>query len=212
MNFMKIPIAIGIILLLATPGTAHAQKRKNRKAVRDPGEWVYSDEVSGADTLWKKRVLRYIDLRERTNAPLLYDASIPHDSNFVVLLFNGLQRGDYKAYHIQENALDSILPGKQMPVKDIPTTIPLQDTAIAGIKIIEDWLFLRSKGEMTVRIVAIAPVTTGKTDVFWLLFPDITHMLAAHYIPNANIRLSYLDYFEARKFSSRIIKMSGSGQ
>jgi hypothetical protein len=86
------------------------------------------------------------------------------------------------------------------------------------IVIKEDWLFTKAKGEMTVRIMGIAPakeITDAdgiKTTqpLFWIYYPDCRNFLAQfntqfNLAGNSNNWSAYLD---GRQFKSKIEKVA----
>lgn len=84
----------------------------------------------------------------------------------------------------------------------------------------EDWIFDRNTGRMTVRIIGIAPLLDVMNEdgtfratqaMFWLYYPEIRDMLAQYevYNPENDVaRMTWDNYFEGRRFASRVIKVS----
>jgi gliding motility associated protien GldN len=93
---------------------------------------------------------------------------------------------------------------------------------VTKYRIIEDWMFDNNTGQMVVRIAGIAPVRDvydknnqyrGSQAMFWLYYPDIRNLLAGYEVVNpANDmqRETWDEYFESRRFASRITKVSNS--
>jgi gliding motility associated protien GldN len=93
-------------------------------------------------------------------------------------------------------------------------------STVTKYRLIEDWIFDNNLGQMVVRIVGIAPVRDiygeggdyrGSQAMFWVYYPEIRNLLAEYYAVNANndmARETWVDYLEARRFTSRITKVS----
>ena len=84
----------------------------------------------------------------------------------------------------------------------------------------EDWIFDRNVGKMVVRIVGLAPLKDIYNDdgsyrvsqpMFWVYFPESRDLLAQYEVFNPEndvARVTWDDFFESRRFSSHIIKIS----
>jgi gliding motility associated protien GldN len=91
---------------------------------------------------------------------------------------------------------------------------------ITKYRIKEDCIFDRNMGQMVIRIIGLAPVQDvygddgsyrGTQALFWLYYPDIRGLLARYEVFNPQndlARLTWDEYFEGRRFSSRIYKVS----
>ena len=91
---------------------------------------------------------------------------------------------------------------------------------IVKIRIKEEWVFDREASRMFVRIIGIAPCKTqfaqdkkterGVTPLFWIYYPDLRPTLARYEVYNPKnmgmSRMTWEELFEARMFSSYIIK------
>ena len=91
---------------------------------------------------------------------------------------------------------------------------------IVKIRIKEEWIFDREASRMFVRILGIAPCKTqfgadgktekGVTPLFWIYYPDLRATLARYEVYNPKnmgvSRMTWEELFEARMFSSYIIK------
>jgi gliding motility associated protien GldN len=165
------------------------------------------------DILWKKRVWREIDTREKANVAFRYAG----DENtgggmFIEILIDALKKGKIKGYKTFDDHFS-----QQMSKEDIlETTSGTSDTSIVtdpvtGLektvvtprdfnpeeitkyRIKEDWIFDRNMGAMVVRIVGIAPIKDvyndqhvyiGPKAMFWLYYPDIRGLLAQYEVVN----------------------------
>jgi gliding motility associated protien GldN len=91
---------------------------------------------------------------------------------------------------------------------------------IVKFRIKEEWVFDREASRMFVRILGIAPLRTimaqdgvterGVTPLFWVYYPDLRGVLAKYEVYNPKnmgvSRMTWEELFEARMFSSYIIK------
>ena len=166
------------------------------------------------DILWKKRVWREIDTREKQNIGFRYMG----DENtgggmFIEILLDAIKRGKIKAYSSfaddrfttymsKEEVMESIA-GKvdtqtiMDPVSGVETIKyvkrDFRPETITKYRIKEDWIFDRNEGKMVVRIVGLAPVKDvigddgtyrGQQAMFWLYYPDIRGLLAQYEVFN----------------------------
>ncbi len=164
------------------------------------------------DILWKKRVWREIDTREKQNIGFRYMG----DENtgggmFIEILIDGIKRGKVKAYSSYDDRFTTPLSKEEVleSLAGKPDTVPVTDpiTGIETIKVIkkdfqpeaitsyrmkEDWIFDRNEGKMIVRIVGLAPVKDiivdgsfrGRQPMFWLYYPDIRGLLSQYEVFN----------------------------
>jgi gliding motility associated protien GldN len=170
--------------------------------------------VREADILWKKRVWREIDVREKQNVAFRY----PGDENtgggyFIEILMDAIKKGKIKAYSnfddrfTQAFTKEQIL--EQMTGKDDSTEVP--DPVTGQVKIVvthkefdvervtkyrlkEDWIFDRNLGRMVVRIIGIAPIvdnidpntllSRGQSSLFWIYYPEARGILAQYEVYN----------------------------
>ena len=107
---------------------------------------------------------------------------------------------------------------------DDPDTMWYNSEDIVEYRIKEDWFFDKSRSEMDVRIIALAPVVydyeynsngdktiRGKKELFWLYFPHCRYVFNNYYVYNTKndaYPMSYDDLFWKRRFSSYIYKES----
>ena len=165
------------------------------------------------DILWKKRVWREIDTREKQNVAFRYAG----DENtgggmFIEILIDAIKKGKIPAYKnfddrfttsmTKEDILESVAGKVDTQVVEDPVTGTQQikvinrdfdPTTITKYRIKEDWIFDRNQGQMVVRIVGIAPVKDiygdagdfrGSQAMFWLYYPSIRELLAQYEVFN----------------------------
>lgn len=104
-------------------------------------------------------------------------------------------------------------------VKYVVNCNKLNPDEIVKFRIKEEWVFDREASRMFVRILGIAPMRTilgpdgserGVTPLFWVYYPDLRGVLARYEVYNPKnmgvSRMTWEELFEARMFSSYIIK------
>ena len=175
-----------------------------------PIPWQYLRED---DILWKKRVWREIDTREKPNLGFRYTGDEQSGGGmFIEILIDAIKRGKIKAYSNFDDRFTQVITKEQLMEQLIPppdtTTLIDPVTGQEVIKIIkhdfepdritkyrikEDWIFDRNVGAMVVRIVGIAPVIAiigdagdyrGDKAIFWLYYPDCRNLFAQYEVFN----------------------------
>jgi len=170
--------------------------------------------VREADVLWKKRVWREIDTRQKQNVAFRY----PGDENtgggyFIEILMDAVKRGKVKAYSNFDDRFTQALSKEQileqMTGKDDST--PVVDPVTGATKIVithkdfnpdvvtkyrikEDWIFDRNLGRMVVRIIGISPYIDvldpntlefrASTPLFWIYYPEAREVLSQYEVYN----------------------------
>ncbi|MBW7912760.1 MAG: gliding motility protein GldN [Taibaiella sp.] len=166
------------------------------------------------DIMWKKRVWREIDIREKQNMAFRYPGDdYTGGGYFIEIILDAVKKGKIKAYSNVDDRFTNALTKDQIlemmigqpdtnevidPVsgemKVIITRREFNPDLITKYRIKEDWVFDRNLGRMVVRIVGIAPIkdiideNTGlfraSQAVFWLYYPEIRPMLAQYEVFN----------------------------
>jgi len=182
--------------------------------------------IREADILWKKRVWREIDTREKQNQAFRY----PGDENtgggyFIEILIDAIKKGKIKAYSnfddrfttpLTKDQLQELVAGK---IDTYRSVSPIDGTEqirivhedfnpdlITKFRIKEDWIFDRNMGKMVVRIIGIAPVkdilgedgvsVRASQSMFWLYYPDIRNVLAQYEVFNPQNDLARMTWDE----------------
>lgn len=166
------------------------------------------------DVMWKKRVWREIDIREKQNMAFRFPGDdYTGGGYFIEILLDAIKKGKIKAYSNIDDRFTSALSKEQILEMLIgsPDTNEVYDPVTGELKIVitrrefnpdivtkyrikEDWIFDRNLGRMVVRIIGIAPIkdiideSTGlyraSQAVFWLYYPEIRPMLAQYEVFN----------------------------
>lgn len=177
------------------------------------------------DILWKKRVWREIDTREKQNMAFRY----PGDEStgggyFIEILLDAVKKGKAKAYSNYDDKFTSALTREQIQEMLVgkPDTIESPDAVTGEMKLIirnrefdpdivtkyrvkEDWLFDRNLGRMVVRIIGIAPIVDRFDDdgnykfsqaLFWLYYPEAREVLAQYEVFNPENDIARMSWEE----------------
>src|SRR6185312_13048820 len=161
-----------------------------------------------ADIMWKERIWRVIDTKQKINEQLYYP--IQKNGNRISLydlIREGLLAGEIKAYDFNPADMDAI--SLQLTLTEVKNKLSSIDTIqdengnmtpvpnnvtsdkIRGYLIKEDWHFEKQRSVLDPRILWICPrivtinkntqqedPTAGPTSLFWVYFPDLRPMLA----------------------------------
>jgi gliding motility associated protien GldN len=175
-----------------------------------PLQW---QNIREADILWKKRVWREIDSREKQNMVFRF----PGDENsgggyFIEILLDGLKKGKIKAFSNFDDRFTNVMTKEQVlemtagkldstQVEDPETgemTLVVNrrefnPETVTKYRIKEDWIFDRNIGKMVVHIVGMAPIVDlygadgsyrGPQAMFWLYYPEVRDLLAQYEVFN----------------------------
>ncbi len=178
--------------------------------INQPLQW---QPVREADVMWKKRVWREIDTRQKQNMAFRY----PGDENtgggmFIEILIDAIKKGKIKGYSTADDRFTSALSKDQIMemLTGKPDSIPVEDPitgqitikiikrdfnpdAVTKFRIKEDWIFDRNLGRMVVRIVGLAPLLDRYNDdgtfrasapMFWIWYPEMRDLLAQYEVFN----------------------------
>lgn len=170
--------------------------------------------IREADVMWKKRVWREIDTREKQNMPFRYSGDDQSGGGyFIEILIDAIKKGKIKAYSTFDDRFTNALTKEQIMEKMVgkPETLevvdPLTDqitrqitnrdfdpNKVTKYRIKEDWIMDRNLGRMVVRIIGIAPIvdvtdpSTGlyrtSTPLLWIYYPEARPVLAQYEVFN----------------------------
>lgn len=235
---MKKVFGILLLVVLALPSFAQGVYDDfiyNRQAVteRKVIPWPYLRE---ADVMFAKRVVRMIDVREKTNQPMAWPKN-----PLSIVLYNAVKEGKLIPYRDDSLATQMTIEEFltlgtdteyiEVPIDPNDPTFTQTDTIINEMipelrinkfRVVEDWIFDKKHSQMYVRIISISPqyrvtlggVDLGEQDLCVLKYhsndgADLRHFLINFEIFNRQndaARLTYDDWFEQRLFTSYIIK------
>jgi len=189
------------------------------------------DYVHEKDVFWEKRVWRELDTREKMNHIFVS----PH-APLITTIIDAAKRGDITLYSTWDDQFTQALTQEEiqalMSSKDTATIfdpitfeerIVLVENEmnwedIERYRIKEVWFFDEETSSLGVRILGIAPIINRYNEdgdlmstgpLFWAYYPELRKTFAQTetFNPmNDGARLSWDDIFEARLFSSYVIK------
>ena len=238
LRFNKLALSVALMMSCATAfGQKPTTKDEPVSAGGDQGvtdTWKPSIEVDGAydkvkhigapipwqtireaDVLWKKRVWREIDTREKQNLAFRYTGDEATGGGmFIEILIDAVKKGKVAAYSTYDDRFTSKLTKEQLMEQITPKsdTIEVEDPVtgqkyqkvvtrdfspqtITKYRIKEEWIFDRNQGKMVVRILGIAPVRDiydenniyrASMPMFWLYYPKIRQTLSEYEVYNPN--------------------------
>ena len=184
---------------------------------------IPNPEIREADILWKKRVWREIDFRQKMNLPFYY----PRDSHqnwrrFIDVIMDALKEGRCQAYEVTVTGeLNNPMPYSKLmtglnsekhqaiyddygnKVGDTVISIAFKPESVTRLRVMEDWYFDAHRSQMMVRIDAICPVTMRDindsvqmpNELFWIPFDEATRtVLSEAPVYNRNNSAARLSY------------------
>jgi len=191
------------------------------------------DHLHEKDVLWEKRIWRLIDIREKRNQ---HFANVKQP--FINILLDASKKGDLQVYSVYDDEFTSPLSAEEMEnlgssVDTIITFDPdtfeeivqvvvneLNPEDVKQYRLKEVWFFDEETSKLGVRILGVAPIINRYDDngnflnagpMFWVYYPELRPLIAkfASYNSGNDVNhMSWEDIFEARIFSSYIIKES----
>jgi hypothetical protein len=241
MHFAKYVVCLIVLLCSVMPGVVYAQlappepvKEGRQEADVIHDHWVYgSNGGSNNNILWAKRVWREVDVAQAVNKVLVEESQIKDAYSFAAVLAIGMKAGAISTYFPDDDSFVYAVPvDKVIEILQPLSAAGRGDAAmnfvmdsvkfrITGFRIMEDWLFLRDKGEMVVKIRGIAPeaIVTDAAGIdkeirlFRINYDQCKDYLARFAVPVAvggkglTPGATWVEYFEARIFASRITKV-----
>jgi gliding motility associated protien GldN len=184
----------------------------DRQLVKDRVPLAY-DHIREDDAVYKQRVWREIDTREKMNLPFRYSAKEDNgDQRFISILYEAIQSGDITAFSGDDDRFTTPLTKEQVaqvvmggndtvPVTNLEGEVVkyevrqkmIEPDSIYRFRIKEEWIFDKETSRMTVRILGIAPVmakytstgiAVGDVTLFWAYYPDLRPTLAKYEVYN----------------------------
>ncbi|MDD3636395.1 MAG: gliding motility protein GldN [Bacteroidales bacterium] len=191
-----------------------------------PVDGIYADDgtvdidpipfptIRKADVMWKKRVWREIDFRQKMNHAFYYPV-VPHNNwrNFITVILDGMRENKFSAYDAQNNPTDEFLvpmsynqlieretdSSRQTlrrsypPYDEYDTVIVsrFDPSRVMRLRVKEDWYFDKQRSQLMVRIIALCPVLMVERDgqeftqpLFWISYDQARDVLAKSEIFN----------------------------
>lgn len=191
------------------------------------------DHIHEKDVFWEKRIWRLIDVREKMNHTFVNEKAF-----FIDLILDAAKKADINLYHVFDDeftqpmtieerlsigtSTDTIITFNPDDFSEEVQVVTneLDPTDVKKYRVKEVWFFDEETSSMDVRILGIAPIIDRYDDngnflnsgpMFWAYYPELREVLARHEAFNAHndaARMSWEDIFEARLFSSYVIKES----
>jgi gliding motility associated protien GldN len=179
-----------------------------RNLVKDRQPLAY-EHIREDDAVYRQRVWREIDTREKMNLPFRYAADEDNgNQRFISILMQGIRSREITAFDAADDRFTTPLtPAKVMesfaggvdtvPVYNMNGDIERYEVrsrefdpdSIYQFRVKEEWVFDKESSRMFVRILGIAPVkpqyTTsgafvGMIPLFWVYYPDCRPVLAKY--------------------------------
>jgi gliding motility associated protien GldN len=203
------------------------------KSVKERRVLAY-ENLREADIMWKRRIWRMIDVREKINLPF-----VNPQRPLITILLEAAQAGDLRVFDpIGGDNFSMLMEGKTLTdlaggidtvmVTDPETyeQVPVYEerlfdpTSVLRYRVQEMWFFDKESSTMKVRILGIAPMIQESTEnagrmierpMFWVYYPEARQLLAnetAFAYGNDAANRSWEDVFETRYFNSYITKAS----
>jgi gliding motility associated protien GldN len=184
----------------------------DRQRVRERVPLAY-ENIREDDAVYKQRVWREIDTREKMNLPFRYAANEDNgNQRFISILYNAIQSGEITVFSGEDDRFTTPLTKEQVaqtitggmdtvPVVDINGEVTgyqarqrmIEPDSVYRFRLKEEWIFDKESSRMFVRILGIAPVmrkyTSSGIDIgdqilFWAYYPDLRPTLAKYEVYN----------------------------
>jgi len=182
-----------------------------KQAVRERLPIPYAP-LREADVMWKKRVWRVIDLREKMNLPLYYPLVETNGMRSLAdLLYNAVMtEGSPRIFKGGVDDFSEIMTISELknfvekvdtmyvPDLDNPDNPPVmkvvprkfEPSRVKKIWVKEEWFFDKQRSVLDCRILGICPMyenedkEKGDTPLFWIYFPEARSLLAKYDVFN----------------------------
>lgn len=184
----------------------------DRQLVKDRTPLAY-EHIREDDAVYKQRVWREIDTREKMNLPFRYAANEDNgNQRFISIIYDAIQRGDVTVFNGDDDRFTTPLTKEEVAkvITGGMDTVPVigMDGEVAGyqvrsrmvdpdsiyrFRLKEEWIFDKESSRLTVRILGIAPIMTqyttngmpiGDRVLFWAYYPDLRPTLAKYEVYN----------------------------
>lgn len=237
-----------ILLIVILAGFGYVTKVDAQGILNvNPNEGLYEQGGTGyytpmqypaireADVMWRKRIWRAIDFRQKMNQVFYYPTETHYNwTNFIQIILMGMEEGTLQAYEYDPYkdelntpiTYNEFMAKRSDTIKDDNTGEVMYDTdgkpiidefnteSVKILRIMEDWYFDRQRSQLMVRILAVGPVMVkddGTSEqLFWISYNDNTRELFAKSNffnrDNPGAALNYDQVLMMRLFDSYIYK------
>ena len=181
--------------------------------------------IREADIMWKKRIWREIDFRQKMNQGFYFPV-VSHQNwkSFITVILDGMKEGKITAYEVEptDELLNPISYNQFMskqsdtayrtfrrpypPYDEYDTMIVshFEPTDVMRCRIKEDWYFDKQRSQLMVRIIAICPVKMIELEsgdrvpqpLFWIPYESAREVLVQAPFFNHNNSAARLSYDE----------------
>ncbi len=184
----------------------------DRQLVKDRNPLAY-EHIREDDAVYKQRVWREIDTREKMNLPFRYAANEDNgNQRFISILYDAIQKGEVTVFNGEDDRFTIPLTSAQVAtivmggndtsdITDMSGDVVrrevrqkmIEPDSIYRFRLKEEWIFDKESSRMTVRILGIAPIMMkysstgipiGDITLFWAYYPDLRPTLAKYEVYN----------------------------
>jgi gliding motility associated protien GldN len=172
------------------------------------------EHIREDDAVYRVRVWRVIDTREKLNQPFRYAATEDNgNQRFISILLKAIKEDSVMAFNSDDDRFTTPITPEQainsfgggfdtVPSYDMEGNIAsyqvrdktIDPDSIYMFRIKEEWVFDKEASRMFVRILGIAPVyqfklstgqNAGEKTAFWVYYPDLRPILSKFEVYNA---------------------------
>ena len=194
--------AFSVACYTASAQNTSAALAVNNNKAATPGHYVPWKPIKESDIANQRRVWEDITISEKKN-----DIFGKHKTGIGLAdaLINGVMDGKIMPYSAINDRFTNTLTAEEF------SAIVAKNTTVTKFMIKEDSLFLNT-GEVTVRILGIAPVSSAagpdgvvkEQPLFWVYYPDCRVYLSQYMAAGS---YSWDDIMERRNFSGKVTKV-----
>lgn len=184
----------------------------NEQQIKDRPPLAYKN-IREDDAVYKQRVWREIDTREKMNLPFRYAANEDNgNQRFISILYSAIQSGEVTVFSGDDDRFTTPMTKEEVskaitggldtvPVTNMEGEVVsyearqrmIDPDSVYRYRLKEEWIFDKETSRMFVRILGIAPIMTQYTStgvsvgdriLFWVYYPDLRPTLAKYEVYN----------------------------